>query len=131
MVPIPEGKSAVARFWHRSIVAFLVSYLIVGCTSWTATQAPLTSLDGRKVRVSTEDGERFEGLLMHPDTLGERVLICVSDNSRPLVIDTSTIKSAEVRKVNGERTAGLVLLGVAAVVFTIVQIKMVFNDVDY
>lgn len=131
MVPIPEGKSAVARYWHRVIAAFLMSNLIIGCTTWSATQVPLTSLDGKKVRVNTEAGERFEGLLLHPDTLGDRVLICGRDNTRPLVVDTSTIKSAETRKINTGRTAGLVLLGVGAVVFTIVQIKMIFNDVDY
>lgn len=131
MVPIPQGESAVARCWHRWIAAVLISNLIIGCTTWSATQSPLTSLDGKKVRVSTEAGERFEGLLLHPDTLGDRVLICVRDRTRPLVVDTSTIKSAEVRKVNTGRTASLALLGVGAVVFTIVQIKMIFNDVDY
>ena len=68
---------------------------------------------------------------MHPDTLGSRVLLRTQNASLPLVIDTSTVKSVEIRSINTERTAGLALLGVGAVVFTIIQIKMIFNDPDY
>lgn len=104
---------------------------LAGCTSWTATNSPIVTLDGRKVRLTTYTGERHDGLLMHPDTLGSRVLLRTHDVSHPLVIDTSAVISAEIRTINSERTAGLALLGVGAVVFTIVQIKMIFNDPDY
>jgi hypothetical protein len=120
----------VTRYWHRLITVAVTSSLI-GCTAWTTTHAPVSSLDGEKVRLTTADGGRFEGLLMHPDTLGESVLLCMRDSSQPLVIDMSTVKSAETRKIHEGHTMGLALFGVGAVVFTIVQIKMVFNDPDY
>lgn len=104
---------------------------LVGCTSWTATNSPIVTLDGRKVRLTMDTGERHDGLLMHPDTLGSRVLLRTQDAVHPLVIDTSTVISTEIRQLNEGRTVGLVVLGVGAVVFTIVQIKMIFNDVDY
>lgn len=103
----------------------------VGCTSWTATNSPIVALDCRKVRLTTDEGVRYEGLLMHPDTMGSRVLLRMHDASHPLVVDTSTVRFVEVRRVNAGRTAGLSLLGVGAVVFTIIQIKMIFNDPNY
>lgn len=109
----------------------LATLHFVGCTSWTATNSPIVTLDGRKVRLTMDTGERHDGLLMHPDTLGSRVLLRTQDVAHPLVFDTSSVNSAEIRTINSERTAGLVLLGVGAVVFTVVQIKMIFNDPDY
>jgi hypothetical protein len=113
------------------LLLMVVVFSLTRCTSWTVTQSPVITLDGRRVRLTTESGERHDGLLLHPDTMGSRVLLRAQDASHPLVIDTSTVITTEIRRLNEGRTVGLMLLGVGAVVFTIVQIKMIFNDVDY
>lgn len=112
------------------IALALVSQL-VGCTAWTASNTPIESLEGRRVRVTTDEGIRFEGRVVQEDTSGATVLLRVRESSSPLVLDTSTIQSIELRKIHEGRTAGLALLGLGAVAFTIIQIKRIFNDPDY
>ncbi len=116
----------------RSITTVIVLVSFTGCTTWTATQAPLRDLDGKKVRVTTHDDAMHEGLLMHPDTLGSRILIRGSDPSILLIVDSSEVVKIETRKAQSGRTAGLVLLGVGiAATIALVYIISVFNDPEY
>jgi hypothetical protein len=119
---------------NRTLVRFTTALALanlVGCTTWTATKSPLVELDGRKARLTTRDGNRFEGLLLHPDTLGPRILLLECDATLPLVIDTSTIVAIEKRGIHEGHTVGLALLCVGAIVTTIGQIWLSFQDPDY
>jgi hypothetical protein len=116
----------------RSITTVIVLVSFTGCTTWTATQAPLRDLDGKKVRVTTRNDDVHEGLLMHPDTLGSRILIRGDDPSVLLIVDSSEVMKIETRKAHAGRTAGLVLLGVGvAATVGLIYVISVFNDPDY
>lgn len=114
---------------------FITAILLVsftGCTTWTATQAPLRELDGKKVRITTHDDGVHEGLLMHPDTMGSRMLIRGNDPSVLLVVDSSQVTKIETRKTHAGRTVGLVALGVGVVAtIGLIWIISIFNDPDY
>ena len=116
----------------RSITAAIVLVSFSGCTTWTATRAPLRELDGKTVRITTHNDRMHEGLLMHPDTLGSKALIRGHDPSVLLIVDSSDVAKTETRQIHAGRTAGMVLLvvGIAAVL-AVIQIRDIFNDVDY
>lgn len=120
------------NFVLRRVIAAMLLLSFTGCTTWTTTQAPLTALDGRTVRVTTHGDESHEGLLMHPDTLGSKVLIRGHDPAVLLVVDSAEVAKIETRQVHAGRTAGLVLLSVGVVlVIAAIQLASIFNDVDY
>lgn len=116
----------------RSITAAIVIVCFTGCSTWTATRVPLRSLDGKTVRITTHNDVIHEGLLMHPDTMGSRVLIRGHDPAVLLVVDSLEVAKAETRQLHAGRTAGLVLLIVGvAVTVAVIEISAIFKDVDY
>lgn len=116
----------------RSITTVIVLTSFTGCTTWTATQAPLRDLDGKTVRITTHEDVTHEGLLMHPDTLGSKVLIRGDDPSVLLVVDSSDVARTETRQMHAGRTAAVVLLGVGvAAAIALIYIISVFNDPNY
>jgi hypothetical protein len=112
----------------RLLIMAATVFGLIGCTTWSASHAPLGSLDGKRVRLTTREGEQVEGLLMHPDTLSSKFLLHQHDTSWPLVVDTSSVASVDVRALHEGHTVGLVLLGAVAVVLTIIQIKLASLD---
>ena len=116
----------------RCITTMIVLLCLTGCSTWTVAQAPLRSLDGKTVRITTHKDVIHEGLLMHPDTMGSKVLIRGNDPAVLLVVDSAEVARAETGQLHTGRTAGLVLL-VAGVAITVavIEISAIFNDVDY
>lgn len=93
----------------RCGIALLVMSF-VNCSSWRATQAPLREMEGDNVRVTTKEGGKQEGRLLHADSLGFAVLHCSYCEPRVVAIDTSKIAGVEKRVHSAGRTAALVLV---------------------
>lgn len=95
---------------YRMARKFTVMLLIInmaGCTTWTATHAPLGDMMGRRVRVTTRDGERIAGRLVTTDSLGVAIVHCPYEKPRDFAIDTAAVVFVEQRQFSPERTLGL------------------------
>ena len=98
----------------RTGVVLLVLNL-VGCSSWQATQVPLSELEGKKVRITTKAGERQEGELVNADSLGLAVLHYGFAKPSVLTFDSTSIALVENRAYSSSRTFAMVMLPVVVV----------------
>jgi hypothetical protein len=97
----------------RSGVALLVISL-VNCSAWHATQAPLSELEGKHVRITTNEG-RQEGKLADADSLGFAVLHRAFSKPSVLTFDTTMITVVEKRVFSTSRTVGMAMIPVGLV----------------
>ena len=99
----------------------------VGCSSWRATNSPLGDLEGERVRLTLSDDKKVGGLLVDSDSLGLAIL------QAPVVRSTvpiANITAVEKREINTWATAGLIVVGAAAVTLILVKV-LVFDDPKY
>lgn len=109
-------------YWmDRHFMVVLLTLNMVGCSTWTTTRAPLGGMEGKRVRVTTHEGDRIIGRLVRADSSGCAVVQHTYKTQN--VVDTSNIASVERRKFSTGRTVGLVL-GVTAVTFVCVGIAV-------
>ena len=107
------------RMLIRQVGVALLLVALTNCTAWRSTQAPMTELVGKKIRLTTTDGDKTTGVLINADSVGFVVLRSPSYKSRALAIDTTTIVVTENRAISPVGTIAavsvIVLLGVLCV----------------
>jgi hypothetical protein len=112
----------------RRIVTVIALVNFVGCTTWTATHVPLSSLEGENVRLTTAGGSKLSGVLAHADSAGAAVLVDGGDSH--IVVDTGNVMGVEKQKVQIWHTVALGLLAAGAVTLVLIKV-LVFDDPDY
>lgn len=93
----------------------LLAVCLVNCSAWKATQVPLSELEGKKIRITTREGEKQQGELVNADSLGFAVMQCSFARPSVLSFDSSSIALVEKRAYNSSRTFAMVMLPVALV----------------
>ena len=114
----------------RSGVAFLTLSL-VNCTAWRATQAPLSELKGKTVRITTSGGERKDGELVNADSLGLVVLHNGPPHPRDFTLDTTTIAIVEKRVSNPGGSVALVISAVLVIGLLVLATSQFYGDSFY
>jgi hypothetical protein len=108
-IPNPELPVYLVRFHSLSLL--VASSLLAGCQSWRNSSHPLPQVladQPSQVRVTRNDGGRFT--LRRPRLSGDTLVgdLTSSAASGTIAVPLSEVRSLEVRRFNGLKTAGLI-----------------------